>query len=302
MQVVSDMAVVDRNGKFISVENKKGIFSQENALKFLYNTIEGRILLKVLTLPLFSEGVGMFMDSRFSKFLIKPFVKKNNIPLSEYYTDDIKTYNDFFTRKIKPEMRKIDRKSSSLISPCDAKLSVYNIDSDSVFNIKGSEYSIYDIIQNKKLAEKYINGLCLIFRLEVTDYHRYCYFDSGYKSNNVHIKGELHTVNPIAFRKYNVYKRNSREYTLLHTKNFGDALQIEVGAMMVGKIKNYHGKCHFTKGQEKGMFLFGGSTVVILLEKGSASIDDDIICNTLNGFETAIKYGEKIGISTKIYD
>ncbi|MDE5946309.1 MAG: phosphatidylserine decarboxylase [Oscillospiraceae bacterium] len=296
------MAVIDRNGNFLSSENKSRIFSQENILKFLYNTIEGRILLKVLTLPLFSEGVGMFMDSRFSKFLIKPFVKRNNISLSDYYTDDIKTYNDFFTRKIKPEMRKIDKESRSLISPCDAKLSVYNIDSNSTFEIKGSEYSIYDMIENKKLAKKYNNGLCLIFRLEVTDYHRYCYFDSGYKSSNMHIKGELHTVNPIAFRKYNVYKRNSREYTLLHTRNFGDAVQIEVGAMMVGKIKNHHGKCYFTRGQEKGMFLFGGSTIVVLLEKDKASIDDDIIKNTLNGFETAVKYGEKIGTSTKKYD
>lgn len=285
------MPIVDRNGEFL--ESNK---NQDIILKLLYNTIEGRLLLKILTMTSLSEAVGMFMDSKFSGFLIKSFVKKNNINLSEYYTDDIKTYNDFFTRKIKPEMRKIDMNPDSLISPCDSKLSVYNIDSESIFEIKGSQYSIYDMIENPKLAERYEGGLCLIFRLEVSDYHRYCYFDSGYKSNNVHIKGVLHTVNPIAFRRYNVYKRNSREYTLLHTKNFGDAVQIEVGAMMVGKIQNHHGKCHFVRGQEKGMFLFGGSTVVLLLQKGKAVIDEDIIRNTANGFETAVKYGERIGV------
>lgn len=288
------MPVIDRKGEIQETTQKK-LFSQDNILKLLYNTIQGRILLKVLTLPSLSEAVGMFMDSRFSKPLIKPFVKKNKINLYEYYTDDIKSYNDFFTRRIKPQMRKIDRNPKSLISPCDSKLSVYNINSESVFKIKDSFYSIYDMINNQELAEKYEGGLCLIFRLEVTDYHRYCYFDSGRKSNNVHIDGILHTVNPIAFRKYNVYKQNSREYTLLHTKNFGDAVQIEVGAMMVGKIQNHHGKCRFVRGQEKGMFLFGGSTIVLLLQKDKALIDDDIIRNTRNGFETIVKYGEKIG-------
>jgi len=288
------MPIIDRNGEFQN--SPKKLLSQDNMLKLLYNTIDGRILLKIMTLPLFSEAVGMFMDSKFSKPLIKSFVKKHDICLSEYYTDDIKSYNDFFTRKIKPGMRKIDKNPESLISPCDSKLSVYNIDSESVFKIKDSYYSIHDMIKNQKLAEKYEGGLCLIFRLEVTDYHRYCYFDSGRKSNNVHIKGILHTVNPIAFRKYNVYKQNSREYTLLHTKNFGDAVQIEVGAMMVGKIQNHHGKCHFTRGQEKGMFLFGGSTIVLLLEKNRALIDEDIIRNTENGFETVVKYGERIGV------
>ncbi len=288
------MPIIDRDGKIR--ENPGKLLSQDNMLKILYNTIDGRILLKVLTLPLFSEAVGMFMDSKLSKPLVKSFVKKHDICLSEYYTDNIKSYNDFFTRKIKPEMRKIDRNPESLISPCDSKLSVYNIDSESVFEIKDSCYSIYDMIKNPKLAEKYEGGLCLIFRLEVTDYHRYCYFDSGRKSNNVHIKGILHTVNPIAFRRYNVYKQNSREYTLLHTRNFGDAVQIEVGAMMVGKIQNHHGKCHFVRGQEKGMFLFGGSTIVLLLEKNRALIDEDIIRNTENGFETVVKYGERIGV------
>lgn len=284
------MPVADRNGKILDSDK-----SQEKILKLLYDTVFGRCILKILTMPVLSELVGNFMDSRLSEPLIKPFVRKNNINLSEYYTNDIKSYNDFFTRKIRPSMRKIDRNPESLISPCDSKLSVYNIDSESVFEIKGSHYSIYDMIKNPELAKRYEGGLCLIFRLEVTDYHRYCYFDSGRKSNNVHIKGILHTVNPIAFRKYNVYKQNSREYTLLHTKNFGDAVQIEVGAMMVGKIQNHHGKCHFVRGQEKGMFLFGGSTIVLLLQKNKAVIDEDIIRNTANGLETAVKYGEKIG-------
>lgn len=287
------MPLIDRNGKIYNSSEKPS--SQDKALKFLYDTFIGRCFLKVLTMPFISEFVGNFMSSPLSKPLIKSFVQKNNINLSEYCMDNINSYNDFFTRKIRPSARNVDMNPESLISPCDSKLSVYDINSDSIFKIKGSAYSIYDMIKNDSLASKFEGGKCLIFRLEVTDYHRYCYFDSGIKSNNVHIRGVLHTVNPIAFRRYNVYKENSREYTLLHTKNFGDVVQIEVGAMMVGKIQNHHGKCHFSRGQEKGMFLFGGSTIVLLFQKNKILIDNDIVHNTKRGLETIVKYGEKIG-------
>lgn len=136
----------------------------------------------------------------------------------------------------------------------------------------------------------------MIFRLCVDDYHRYCYIDNGTKTENVHINGELHTVNPIALEKYNIYKRNSREFTMLHTENFGDVVCIEVGAMLVGRIKNRHRNAHyFAKGEEKGMFEYGGSTIVLLFEKGMISVDSDILANSAHGYETVVKYGEKIG-------
>ena len=106
----------------------------------------------------------------------------------------------------------------------------------------------------------------------------------------------LYTVRPIALEKYNIYKQNSREYTILETENFGDIVQIEVGATMVGRIKNHHEKYEFTKGEEKGMFLFGGSTIVLLIEKNKVEIDQEIIDNTNNNYETIVKLGTKIGI------
>jgi phosphatidylserine decarboxylase len=145
------------------------------------------------------------------------------------------------------------------------------------------------------MSDRFSGGLCLIFRLEVDDYHRYCYIDDGFKTENTYIKGELHTVNPIALGRYNVYKRNSREYTLIHTDHFGDVVQVEVGAMLVGRICNHHGTAAVRRGQEKGKFEFGGSTIVMLLEKGAAEIDRDILKNSSEGIETVVKYGEKIG-------
>ena len=286
-----DFMIKDRNGKVIE-SNKK----QNKALKFLYNNTFGRILLKPLTSPIVSKIVGNFMDSSLSIPIIKPFVKSNNINLSEYKSKKFTSYNDFFTRKIKPEKRLVDYKKCSLVSPCDSKLTAYKINPNSIFKIKNSYYKISDLVQNKFIARRYSGGYCMIFRLCVDDYHRYCYIDDGIKTENIFINGELHTVNPIALDKYNIYKRNCREFTMLHTENFGDVVQIEVGAMLVGRIKNHHKQvCHFSKGQEKGFFEYGGSTIVLLFEKSMINIDSDILENSKHGIETVVKYGEKIG-------
>ena len=269
---------------------------QNKLLKKLYGNVFGRVLLKTLTAPAISKAAGCFMDSPPSKLLIKPFIRRSGIDTSQYIMTGFRSYNDFFTRVIKPGKRPIDRTPDHLISPCDSKLTAYKIGRDSIFRIKGSRYRITDLLQNDFLAKRFSGGYCLIFRLEVDDYHRYCYIDDGTKSENTFIAGELHTVNPIALERYNIYKRNCREYTVLHTENFGDVVQVEVGAMMVGRIVNHHGEASFRRGDEKGKFEFGGSTIVMLFGKDSIRIDEDILRNSAEGIETVVKYGEKIGI------
>lgn len=263
--------------------------------KFLYGTFTGRFLLKILTNPNISAIVGKFMDSPLSKPFIKPFIYRNNIDMSEYEKTEFCSYNEFFTRKIKRERRAVNMNPNVLISPCDSKLTAYKINKNSVFCIKDSRYRIEDLLRSKSLAERFTDGYCLIFRLEVDDYHRYCYIDNGTKSRNFFIQGILHTVNPIALERYNIYKQNSREFTILYTENFGDVVQVEVGAMMVGRICNHHETGTFRRGQEKGMFEFGGSTVVLLFEKDKICLNGDIVRNSSAGTETVVKFGSKIG-------
>lgn len=269
--------------------------SSKGSLHFLYDTILGRCFLKILTLPVISKIVGAFMNSKLSIFLINKFILKNNIDMSEYENVKYKSYNDFFTRKVLSQKRAISKNHNDFISPCDAKLTAYKINKELLFNIKGSTYSVSDLIQNEKIANNYIGGTILIFRLSVDDYHRYCYIDDGSKSANSYIKGILHTVQPIALKKYNIYKTNCREYTVLHTEHFGDVVQVEVGAMMVGKIKNFHEEYTFKKGEEKGYFEFGGSTICLIINNNNIIIDEEIWNNTNMGYETCVKYGEKIG-------
>ena len=273
------------------------VVSGEKVLGYLYNTRTGRTILKLITKRSVSKVTGRILSSKVSKLGIKRFVKKNNINVEEYEERKYRSYNDFFTRKIKPGRRIICLNKNALISPSDGKLMVYPIEENSVFSIKDSVYTVSDLIENPTLAKEFIGGTCLIFRLSVDDYHRYCYFDWCKKSKNFFINGVLHTVNPIVLDKYKVYKKNCREYTVLETENFGKAIQIEVGAMLVGKIKNLHEEGTFSRGEEKGMFEFGGSTIVLLLKKDCASIDEDILENSAENIETIVRFGERIGTS-----
>lgn len=267
---------------------------EDNTTLFLYNTLLGRLVLKILTLKFISQIVGIFLSSKISKRYISSFIKNNNIDMSDYDDMEYSSFNDFFSRKIKSNARVVEINKNTLISPCDAKLSVYNISKDSEFLIKGTYYKLEDLI-NSDLANEYINGYICIFRLGVDDYHRYSYIDEGYKSKNTYIKGVLHTVRPIALTNYNIYKRNAREWTILHTKNFSDVIQVEVGALMVGKIINHHQNHTFKKGEEKGYFQFGGSTICLIFKEKIVKIDKDILNNSENDIETIVKLGEKIG-------
>lgn len=266
-------------------------------VKFLYNTVLGRFILKLLTRPTLSRVAGCFMDSKLSVFYIKHFIKKNNIALDDFEIENWKSFNDFFTRKVKPGARDFSSSETDFISPCDGLLTVYPITDDLVFTVKNSEYSITSLLENKNLAERYKNGTCMVFRLTPTHYHRYHYFDSGHKSSNIKVPGILHTVQPIAVENHPVYTRNSREYCTLNTDHFGDVVYMEVGAMLVGRIVNYHNSYSFVRGEEKGKFEFGGSTIILLFESGKVALNDEIYDSNTKGLEHPVKAGQKIGNS-----
>ncbi len=263
-------------------------------LSFLYNYACGRLLLKSLTKPVFSKINGRILNSKLSKILIPHFIKKNQLKMNEYEKQTYQSFNDFFTRQIIKNKRPISCLSNDLIAPADSKLMVYQINDENIIKIKNSSYTITELIADSHLAKEYLNGLCLVFRLGVEDYHHYIFLDNGTCSNSISIKGKLHTVNPIAYNKYRVFKENSREYTILSTANFGKVIQIEVGALNVGKIKNNLVK-KFSRGDEKGYFEFGGSTIVILIKDNLVTIDQDILDNSKREIETIVKLGEIIG-------
>lgn len=284
------MKIKSRNGEAVS-----GDKGQDRLLQALYGNIAGRALLKALSAPGVSRIAGCFLSSGLSRGLIASFVRKHRIDLSQFEAAEYKSYNEFFSRRIRPELRPIDRERDHLIAPCDSKLTALPILEGSRFTLKNTPYTVAEMLKNEALAKKYQGGTALIFRLTVDDYHRYCYISDGEKSENVFIPGRLQTVNPIANDYTPIYKENAREYCLLHSADFGDMVVMEVGALLVGKIVNHHGASRVHRGEEKGYFQFGGSTVVVLLEKDSAHVDEDIWRNSQEGAETIVRMGEKIG-------
>lgn len=283
------MKMIDRKTKKIYRIKTSGI------LRFFYKTLLGRIILKRFANRRFANVVGKFMNTKFSLLFKNSLEKKLETDYYMYEKDDFTSYNDFFCRKIKDKYLKVNQNPKSFISPCDSKLTILRISDNDYFEVKRSKYRLHDLVDDD-IINKYKNGYVLIFRLEVTDYHRYCYPVSGTRTDYTHIDGILHTVQPIVYDKYQVFHRNSREWCELNSKDFGKVLMIEVGAMCIGKITNDHEEKEFKKGDEKGHFEFGGSTIILVVKDKKVLFDKDIIYNSKHNLETIVKYGERIGV------
>ncbi len=272
--------------------------------ELLYKDINRNAFKRMLIRPLVSGPVselsGLILDSSFSKLLIDPFIKANKIKKQDFILDDINSFNDFFCRKIKPGLRPTDMSAKSLVAPCDGLLSAYRISGGTVLGVKGSSYKIDRLLRDRKLAATYEGGYALVYRLCVNHYHRYMWFDSGKKYLDRRIEGVYHTVRPVALAELPVYVENTREYSVIDTKNFGRCVQMEVGAMLVGRIVNNNPFPAMVKrGREKGHFEYGGSTVIVLVPKGKAGLRKDIKEALDTGKEIPVVMGEVIG--TKKY-
>lgn len=278
--------IYDRKEKHLKEQEE---YSQK-AVSFMYGTFVGRILLRVAVSRWVSKLWGAYQSSRLSRRSIRPFVEKCGVQVEEEELSRFKSFNDFFTRK-KEVLPQTDD-PGALLSVADSKMQYFPITDDLKLKIKNSVYDLADILEDEKLAAEYQGGTCIVFRLCVDDYHRYHFLDDGKLIWVKKIKGALHTVRPIS-EKYRVYSRNSRQVSVLETVNFGKVVQIEVGAMMVGKICNRQVET-FKRMEEKGYFEFGGSTVVMLLN-APVKFDDDIIEMNAKDAEIQVHAGEKIG-------
>ena len=268
-------------------------------LRYSYGTRMGKPVKWVITDPVVSALAGRFMDTRLSRPLIKKFISNNSIKVEDYIEEEHHCFNDFFTRRIRPELRPVNYDDDVLISPCDGQMSAYRLSPECEFSVKDSYYTVHELLQNDELAKIYENGICLVLRLGVDNYHRYCYIDDGTKTGNCYIHGRYNPVMPLVSLNHPVYRQNSREYCVLHTKNFGEVVQIEVGACLVGRIVNHHGAGFMHRGEEKGMFQYGGSTIVLLIKNGVIDLPEEVFEKTQEFKETPVFYGAKIADKKK---
>lgn len=261
-----------------------------------YNPIGEATLWTLAKRKLVSSIYGNMMDRISSAKKIHPFIEDFDIDMSVAQKQEFNNFNDFFTRKLKDGARPVDTASNTAISPADGKILAYADISNSEFIIKGYRFNVSSFLDNHDLSQKYFDGSLLIIRLAPVDYHRFHFPVSGNSSPNKKIDGAYYSVNPYALRKMaEIFCLNKREYTILSNHSFGDVVMAEVGATMVGSIVQTFKGGSVNKGEEKGYFKFGGSTVILLFEKGKIHIDEDLLINTAKSYETTVKMGERIG-------
>jgi phosphatidylserine decarboxylase len=285
------------NRKTGAAENE--VSGNLSGLSFLYNTLPGRAITGILNKKLVSCLYGRYVKSRRSVSKIPDFIEQYKIDISEvsHPVDSFKCLNDFFIRELKPGVRPVDPDPAHLTSPADSRMLIFDLSQKNRLPVKGYWYSLKDLLDDDRLAQEYADGWCFVFRLAPMDYHRYCYIDKGSQEPVKPIRGILHSVNPIALSAVDsLMAKNYRELTVMHTENFGKVLHLEVGAMMVGKIVLHHrGNHNYERGEEKGWFEFGGSTIIQIFKKDAIIPDQDILEHSEQYLETRVHMNECIG-------
>ncbi|MGV6860216.1 MAG: phosphatidylserine decarboxylase [Putridiphycobacter sp.] len=279
-------------------EKIKEIVPGQKTMNFLYgNKRAAKLNLFLLFKRKYlSQFGGLMMQWSYSKRRIPDFIKTHQLNMDEFEVPQkgYKNFNQFFYRKLKTNSRKID---AGVVSPADGKIVVFNnIEEVNNFYIKDCSFNLLTFLKDGALAEKYKNGSMAIIRLAPADYHRFHFSLDGVPTASKKIKGYYYSVSPIALqRNMRIFCENKREYSLLKTEEAGEVLICEVGATLTGSvIQTYTPNIPVKKGDEKGHFAFGGSTVVLLFEANKIKFNQDLIDNTHNGYETEIKMGEQI--------
>jgi len=275
-------------------------------VKFAYGNPIGRLLGPVIASKMLSQLYGKSQDSLKSAQKVAPFIKNFNIPIDQYQKGSFKenpietsyqSFNEFFIRAFHEGQRTFTKNDHEMGAFAEARYFGHESMSDD-FNIpvKGSMLRAVDLIGDRELAKNFIGGPLMIARLCPVDYHRYHYPDHGKTLKAFGVSGDLHSVNPLALKyRQDIFIKNERRVSILETEHFGKLAYIEVGATCVGKIvQSFDESKPFKKGDEKGYFLFGGSTVVLCGEKGKWAPSKDILKNTKAGIETYIQLGDVV--------
>lgn len=288
-----DLVYWDRGAGRAEVERVYG----QAWLQWAYGTRAGRGALRWLTAKTFSRLYGLYQDSPLSARKIPRFIRDYGIPMEQFEGAPFGSFNDFFIRRFKPGARRFVPGPADFPAFAEARLLAFeNIRADQVFPVKAAELSAEKILGGELKARPFIGGPLLLARLCPVDYHRFHYPDDGETLESYELAGRLHSVNPAALAfDGGILATNQRRVSLLKTRGFGLLAYVEVGALCVGRIVQTHPEARpFERGAEKGYFLFGGSTVIVLGEPGAWMPDSDLLEQTALKRETLVRLGEKI--------
>jgi phosphatidylserine decarboxylase len=269
-------------------------------IDLIYGTAAGRRLARsLLSRPAASRAYGWLQRHPCSRRSIAGFVRQYHIDLVEAQIPPggFGSFNDFFIRKLKSGARPVESDPWRLTSPADSRLQVFEIRAETWLAVKKSQVTLKELLGLPDLETSFEGGIALVFRLAPCDYHRFGFVADGIQSIVKILPGELHSVSPLALRHIpTIHFSNLRHVSRITAPMLGAFWQVEVGAMFVGSIVQHRpagGPCR--RGEEKGYFQFGGSTVIAIFQAGRIAMDQDILYHSAQGIETLVRYGEAVG-------
>jgi len=242
--------------------------------------------------------VAAYQNTSLSGKKIDPFVRKYNIDMSEFEPGPYETYAKFFDRRFQSGRRPFIVNSEELAAFAEARyLGWSSWGGEMMFPVKGRSVSAAEILGSNEAAQPYQGGPVILARLSPMDYHHLHYPDDGMTLRETKLGGRLWTVNPNALRhRPKILLENERVIQVLETRHFGRLAFVEIGALSVGRIFRVHPlDKSYRRGEEKSVFRFGGSAVLVLGEKGAWLPSKDLLEQTRGGVETFVRLGQPIG-------
>lgn len=255
-----------------------------------------RLLTELSSRRWISRLAGYIANSNCSRRIIPLFIKIYKIKLEEAEKplQQYRTLNEFFTRRLKPGVRLFSSSDDQLISPVDACITAMGwIQAGCMFNIKGQDYTIDELLHFSPQCTKYKAGYYFVLYLSPSDYHRIHSPVNGATVKSQHISGRVYPVNHFGLRHMpRVLSRNERLLTYLRHAT-GEIALVKVGALNVSSIRytNDRLESFYTQGQDLAYFQFG-STVVVITE------NDTFIPHTHWSVGEKVKIGDCLGTLT----
>ncbi|KAJ3323599.1 hypothetical protein HDV06_001623 [Boothiomyces sp. JEL0866] len=263
------------------------------------SAVESRAIKRFLKNYTIKQGAKF--DNPVSKAQISQFAAYHDLDLDEVLDpiDSFNNFNEFFYRKLKPDARTLASADPNVVvSPADARTNVFlSVSAAQEFWIKGSKFNLSTLLGDDELASIFADGSMSISRLAPQDYHRFHFPVDGTVGPTKKIEGTYFTVNPMAVRTtVDVYTENVRTITTINSTHHGKVAYVCIGAMLVGSIvlTSSEGQ-QVQRMDEHGYFKFGGSTILLLFEKGRVEFDSDLLSNSSTSLETLIKMGNSLG-------
>lgn len=242
---------------------------------------------------------GKWVDRSASQQDIEKFITQFDVDISEIEKPHQKyaNLNEFFSRKLKPGARPFLQETTSFCAPADGKILAYpQLEERTLLPIKNAHVDIATLLASEMEARPYHGGAACVMRLAPYDYHRFHFPVEGQASLTKAIDGRYYLVNPLALTlKPDLFAHNKRAVTYLETEHFGTVAYVEVSGFAVGRIVQTYQAGSIRRGQEKGYFQFGGSTLVLLFEPDKIIFDQDLVEHTTAQTEVQIKAGTQIG-------